>query len=864
MIIIIFIIVIIYLSIQLEKVKKENIELKNASKQTTMNFCPKCGFSLTGKNRQTTEKIYQSLSTPISSPQKKAKKYNDTEIKNSVILSVGAILVVIAAIVFITTTWDTTLDIIKTLVIFLMFFVFLGSSYIADHYLNIKQTSKVFLYIAFSYLPIVFFSISIFELLGNYLSFYGAGKFIYLSISSIIIAFIYFNMMKKKDIFFAVGCLLFQILSITFISEIFSNNIYVILLGISILFLIYHYLYLKKIYYYNSKIHLMINNASAIIISISTLFFTQWNLDPLIVSLPFILLLISIYANIFYSLKIENNQTQIFQWISPILIMIIFNYINNWINSGFIITQLVLLTGIMTSYLIDNILYKKCTIESYSITSIALLLTYLATFIEVEKIPSYYLMIIFSIISIYLRKETEEDYNKNIFSYIIPFSIGVALIDFVLTNHLNTLSLPIIFIIMYIIGCYGKETKMYDSITKVSIPFTFIGFIIAIIEHYKNYKEFCILSFTLALIYFITYYFKNKENMKYFSYIWILVTASLGINYFITETKYILYALPISCIITYLLENYIVKEQKESNFLLIEIFFSFIILAWTDSPNSLLFFLILIVLFVLNNRKWRKSLGLYYIPIVTFNIYLVSQNISWNEINYNYLLVYPITIILLGLLYSTKKKEYIGLSLTNTILMIVFYSMNKYLVVGTLFSSSILYYLTDKKQEDIYKTSSYILGTIFLEYIIHDLSLDKITLLKIGLLNVPLLLITRTVMKNKTKDYKVLEYIGLSVINLLAIMSFSNEVDGMVYILLLLLLTVNGYTKKIGPLFITSLLFILINVFMLTKMFWLSLPWWIYILFVGILLIAFAVRNELSEKDKQENIFKTISEKVDL
>ena len=43
-------------------------------------------------------------------------KYSDKEIKNSSILIVGSILVVLSALIFLTTTWDVTNNIVKTMI----------------------------------------------------------------------------------------------------------------------------------------------------------------------------------------------------------------------------------------------------------------------------------------------------------------------------------------------------------------------------------------------------------------------------------------------------------------------------------------------------------------------------------------------------------------------------------------------------------------------------------------------------------------------------------------------------------------------------------------------------------------------------
>ena len=118
-------------------------------------------------------------------------------------------------------------------------------------------------------------------------------------------------------------------------------------------------------------------------------------------------------------------------------------------------------------------------------------------------------------------------------------------------------------------------------------------------------------------------------------------------------------------------------------------------------------------------------------------------------------------------------------------------------------------------------------------------------------------------MKN-TEDKKIIEYILLIIINLMAVSSYTSEVDGMLFVILLLIITIYSYLKKYGPAFIVSIAFILINMFLLTRVFWLSLPWWIYILVVGIVLIIFAILNEINEKDKVKNIITEFKTKLKL
>ena len=267
--IVLLLIVIVVLFVKNNDLKSENLRLKakidntqNNSKQSLIKFCPNCGFNLESIGKKTTSKSSNTKQERVSEQKVEAKKpvLNDTEIKNTTILSVGAILVVIAAIVFLATTWETSLGIIKTTTIFFMFLVFLGSSYIADKYLNISQTSKVFNYIAMIYLPLVFISISLFGVMGDYLSIYGDGKYLYLVVSFILLSIIYYYMMNsKKELFFAVVCYISQIISVILLVLNFTNNVGIIALCLSLYILLFHYLYTHNMFYYKDKVHLEIS-----------------------------------------------------------------------------------------------------------------------------------------------------------------------------------------------------------------------------------------------------------------------------------------------------------------------------------------------------------------------------------------------------------------------------------------------------------------------------------------------------------------------------------------------------------------------------------------------------------------------------
>lgn len=150
--------------------------------------------------------------------------------------------------------------------------------------------------------------------------------------------------------------------------------------------------------------------------------------------------------------------------------------------------------------------------------------------------------------------------------------------------------------------------------------------------------------------------------------------------------------------------------------------------------------------------------------------------------------------------------------------------------------------------------------------IISDIGLNEYTLFNRGFYLILVLLFTRTVVENKNQDYKILEYAFFIIINLDAISCYISELDGILFVSLLVLIMIISYLLKFGPSFICSIIFILLNAILLTREFWLSIPWWIYILLIGSILIIFAVINELNENNKKnlKNKLEKIKNDLDL
>ena len=248
---IILIIAIIYLISTNSSLKNEISRLKNDLSKTN-NFCPNCGFNLNENKASETcecstayENTYQDssyLNVDIANEQPiiydkemsnrdfnciKEKTINKEGIKNNLILISGSFLIILSAIVFLTSTWSITHNFFKTIVIILMLGVFLAASYIAKKIFKLEQTSNAFYYIALAYIPILLLSIALFSLFGKYLSLYGLGRYIYLTFSSFLVSSIYYYNAKKKDNhLIAIFSIIFSLLGVLFLGLIFNNNSY--------------------------------------------------------------------------------------------------------------------------------------------------------------------------------------------------------------------------------------------------------------------------------------------------------------------------------------------------------------------------------------------------------------------------------------------------------------------------------------------------------------------------------------------------------------------------------------------------------------------------------------------------------------
>lgn len=364
-----------------------------------------------------------------------------------------------------------------------------------------------------------------------------------------------------------------------------------------------------------------------------------------------------------------------------------------------------------------------------------------------------------------------------------------------------------------------------------------------------------LVSIALCILYFL-HTNQNNEKQRYSFYVVLgLVTIQIG------HTLSIEYL--IVTILTFLLIIYNIIQKLDNKDEKILLTLNIISSLQLMTENSISTFLICIILellyiFALYNNNMSKnyilSSFLSVIPFIYINP-LFSINIH---------IFISLALIVISTLYSiyNKKIIYSYIPILYTVLQTVYLCDNTYLLSTLLLIISLVHYQNDKEKV-LYKFEISISSLLLYINVINSMELGLKSLIIIGYYIFAIYNL-RKILTNYIKNNKTIEYIVLIFINFLSIINFTNEFDGLIYSIFILIIAIIAYNKKYGPTFLISLADIVINLFILTRVFWFSIPWWIYVLIFGIILITIAIINESKENNTIRNKINELKEKLNL
>ena len=792
------------------------------------------------------------------------KTRNEKEQKNISILVTGAICIVLSAIVFLMSTWNSIPNILKTIVLSLLTLVFFGGSYIAKEKFKLDKTSQTFFYIAMAYIPICLLSISIFELFGTYLSIFGEGKYIYLMLSSIFVALIYYSTyMKKNNKYLLYGSLLSQVFSIITFSLIFSNNI----LAVGINLLLYNILLMLLT---KKDVFIKVYNFILVIITLLAipLLFEQS------ITMVFMLLLLAINFLILElknSLKIYSYMFNIFMTVFGIYTIFTFDDILVRDTTHFLILCFTLLLYIIENMLLINANQRNLQKSLTVVTISTLALLHIESFIHPSLMTPYIISIVQLIILIitYIKFKS---LKKNIIATLIPLYFIVTGI-----NIISELECSYYFYILFAFLTFiaseflrKKDKFLYLHAFIISHILVSSTYVIAFITNFSSFINNMLYPVLLTGVYIYSYFANKNVIFKYLGYFTSNFVLFTLFSFFISETTILYYVPMVSTLIIMGIELICKNLQDDASDIYLAISkiisFSFIYSSTLYKSNEIATILAIIfaILIIVDNIKHKNQLW-NILPLTCILPALFLNSLS-TELKLGIMLM---TVIATTGISLKEKKLSIFTIFSGIYLFFTSLNIESIYLKEILFISwSIVHFLfiTPKKEKDIFKFLSYLSILLLYNDIILDLQLGTYTLFfMLGYIVIAILTL-RTIMIKYITKVDAWEYITFGLIYLIALLNYSNESDGMLFGILIVIIIITSYLKKYGALFMVSLFAILVNIFALTREFWFSVPWWIYLLTIGTILIGFAIKNEITDKKTEINainLLKNIKERIE-
>lgn len=816
------------------------------------------------------------INNPKTEPRENPTKVNDEGVKNKFLLMTGAVLIVLAAIVFLTSTWHTIPNSIKTMVIVLLAGVFIGASNIAKKVFKLEETANTFLYISLAYLPIALFSISLFGLIGDYLSIYGDGKYLYFAICTIFLSILYFIVgdKRKQKVLFN-SSMVMQILSVVFISQCINTKFSTSILGITIYNIALTLL--KKNYFKEYKYELNIYNnlyLYGVFIIESILLIKGTVLTDVIINALMI-------CNLYLKYKEEKNYYNIIAILTEILVFIlsILTLSKNMLSISIkeLIFYIILIGMYLEGILSKNDEWKK---SSILVTTVAMSLLYISTFVfgnETLILKNYMIFWTINILNIISYNALKDD--SELLINLIPIGIFGAQLNTVLVNNLHVNYVLFMSLAVFVFSVFNLlKSEESNGILQVYANIMIaISTLISLIADFNTFLNNVIIFTLIMAVYYFAFIKNNNKNVYKIVAYFLTNAVVYSVLHRYNLLQYAKYIVFITTIIITVLESNFKKLQDDISrlYLVSSYIISFFTLNFGMNTVSFLLILILSMIFELYIKNKDEYNFMEIVPFVALipSIYFYKWAV-FKQIN---LMIFAnFTLIGLTTMLSIKNEKINKYTIISGLYILIQmyaleFSIYTNLIIALIWS--LIHMLTKKQESSKFEVTSYIIGLILYNNIIAEISnyniiIDSITAFKyLGYIVTSFLITRRILKKYYNEGYKFIEYIVCIVIYITAIQNYTSQMDGMIFVFMLVLITVISYIKKYGPIFFTTIIAIVLNGFLLTREFWFSIPWWVYMLTIGSILILFAIRNELNENKQKEVLkskFKSFKDYMDM
>ena len=652
-----------------------------------MNYCTNCGNKLNNNTKFCTncgKEVKREVENTSNKkvPVKEQKEFN----VNNLVLYVGVSLVILATLIFAVCTWENMSGLFKisfltfeTLLFFIISFTFA----------KIKNNglSKAFYLLAVMMIPIIFYTIPVYGLLGDYLSYKGAGIFVYLAISNIICASIYllsYFLLRTKAFTFisytfiyagVVNAFLAFEQSIPFL--IISSLVF-ILVVIIINFIVRKDSFFKRsLTIFTSILFSLLSvfMIFAINVAFSDSYFYSFNSLNLYLILITVLFLANTYVFIY------QNRKSIYTYVSPYVIVPVVSSILICVVDNRVVLASLISTSCLAIYALFLLFKSKYLyIAGKAVTYVSLIIMIIFALIRTAYYYESYLSLAICglcLLGFNIINRFKEDF-KWVSDSIIPFSCIFVVYGFIkyyvsIPNIFIVLLLAAIFLVVYMILKALKK-----PINKIYYLYSFACLIVSMLMcTYGTEAIYIIFLNVLLAILFIFVSFMEKLNFINVITFIVLCIALLQLKViFGMDIRIILACISLLAIVV----GIIIKSSKNvlSKFYLyfgeiLSLLLALTITSYTTyiviALISVLFIVSFISICLFNNTKAFRIIAemiglilIYLIVNALIDVTLFSTIIS--------LFIYMVFLVILGL---TKKEKTGTIIILSTVCLIPYY-----------------------------------------------------------------------------------------------------------------------------------------------------------------------------------------------
>ena len=854
-------------------------------------------FYFTNKNNNTTNNSNINFYNQNGSIKKEKEKTCGFQL----MLSIGVFLIILASIIFATSTWKLYSNFIKVLILggeTLLFFV-LGI--LLKYVFKVKKTGNALTLISTILLPTTFLCAGYFNLFGNLFSLTGKYSTLFLSVTFLmeaLVTLIRKNIIKSNKYLFSLICffagiflLIYGIIKnvcLTFVitsfvlmlinifkNKIFNNlkefNIFNILVSIIFTFA-YFYFSFDQLFSNNlllEKLYLVF-----FIISLSLNFIISRPKDNEVLNIFSVLY--ETMLVIWFVMFSKNLLTSSFAFVISGLISYIVYYIsnNNYVKTTSVIVSYI--QGFLGIFIICFV--KECVIMAPIISFIYIVLTFIGSLnkdklkiINIIFEPIYLIMLAIGIL-------IQPFIIKNIKAIDVIMVINACLIIATIVSTIRKNKVKNCYLIILIIGLFIQSLCSYFSSVMYFVT-AFIMYLLLIIYSLMSKDEFsknlldvlCILSLSSVLIglnkytlisslittiLLIIFSILNKTNNKKYLYLSlvsipiIMIISNLSFNYSIKKDLSMIILIPSLLILT----RKFLNTLKENDKIVLEfIFISALALSITSPSIMFIYLILLYVVALLLKKEYTLSSKTYFNYLIFFSI-ISFLNVSADKLDNLYMIgiitLLVINQILFRILY--EKRNIIFEAFHSIISLVLIICLINNLGFNNFISSIIsiilfiILYLIYADERMKYTVISFIIYPLNLLLKTIDVNVIK-DILSLFIYMIPITLLLRKVFNVEEDVSNIIEGVILSLMFVMFIFNINLQV-GLTLGIISVLSIIIGLVFKYKSYNITGYVTLVLTVIIQTFELWGKMPWWVYLLITGIILVVLAALRESKKK----------------